>query len=286
MTVELAEQRYGKSRVRVLRLARVGGRSDIDDWTVEVVLEGGPAAVYADGDNTGVLPTDTMKNVVQVRARESTARCAEEFAEELAAELLRRSQTSVAVEVRIASALWKRLEVDGADDPASFMHGSNEQATVRLRQERGGAARLWAGLEDMVVIKTTQSGFAGFLRDDLTTLPDTDDRLLGTAVRAEWEYTRRPNDCTASRRCVREAILRTFALHNSRSVQHTLYAMAEAALEAADEIDAIDLTLPNRHYLLAELGRLGRDNPNRVFVPIDEPHGTIWARVRRKAAEA
>ena len=166
------------------------------------------------------------------------------------------------------------------------MHGSDERATVRVRQQRECPARLWAGLEDMVILKTTLSGFAGFLRDDLTSLPETDDRLLGTALRAEWEYTRPPADFFDCRQNIREAMLTTFARHNSRSVQHTLHAMAESALEAVGEIDTIELTMPNRHYLLQDLGRFGRDNPNLVFVPTDEPHGTIWARVSRKAAGA
>ena len=281
MSAELAANRYGKSRVRLLRLNRTAERSDINDWTIEVMLEGDFVATYVRGDNSGVLTTDTMKNTVYALARDSATSAMEEFAHEVAAFLMSANAALSAAEVRIASALWKRLEVDGTPDPFSFMHGSAERQTVEVRHERNMAARTIAGLDNMVVLKTTQSGFAGFLRDPLTTLPDTDDRLLGTAVTATWEYVQEPVTYNALRERLREAMLTTFAKHASNSVQHTLFAMAEAALETVPEIDSIELTMPNRHYLLADLARLGRNNPNVIFIPTEEPHGTIQARVRR-----
>ncbi len=279
--VELAENRYGKSRVRLLRLTREAGRSEISDWTVEVMLEGDFVATYVDGDNSAVLPTDTMKNTVYALARDSQASSPEEFAHELASFLLDRNPPLTSADVSIASALWKRLEIDGATDHFSFMHGSDERQTTRVRHARGATPQTTSGLDNMVVLKTTHSGFSGFLRDALTTLPDTDDRLMGTAVRASWVYLHPPAEYNATRTLLRESLLKAFASHVSNSVQHTLFAMAEAALAAVPEIDSIQLTLPNRHYLLADLSRFGRDNPNMVFIPTEEPHGTIEARVRR-----
>jgi urate oxidase len=134
----------------------------------------------------------------------------------------------------------------------------------------------------MVLLKTSRSGFSGFLRDALTTLPDTEDRLLGTAVRANWTYDRLPESFDGTRGALREAMLAAFVTHESTSVQQTLFAMGEAALAVVPEISAIDLILPNRHCLLVDLARFGQDNPNEIFVPTDEPHGTIEARVRRR----
>jgi len=41
------------------------------------------------------------------------------------------------------------------------------------------------------------------------------------------------------------------------------------------------LAMPNLHHLLADLSPFGQDNPNHIFVPIDEPHGSIEATVER-----
>ena len=54
------------------------------------------------------------------------------------------------------------------------------------------------------------------------------------------------------------ALLKEFAAHDSMSVQHTLFDMGKAALEAAPEIARIHLSMPNLHHLLADLSPSGR----------------------------
>jgi urate oxidase len=130
-------------------------------------------------------------------------------------------------------------------------------------------------------MKTAGSAFEGYIKDPLTTLPETSDRLFGTALRARWNYISAELSFAALRETIRESLLAAFADHQSKSVQHTLYAMAESALAAAAQISEITLTMPNKHCLLVDLSRFGQDNPNHIFVPTDEPHGTIEARICR-----
>jgi urate oxidase len=132
------------------------------------------------------------------------------------------------------------------------------------------------------LLKTANSAFWGFQRDELTTLPETKDRVFGTAVEACWSYAGGDVDFERARTRARETMLRVFANHVSESVQHTLFAMAEEALGAVPEMDDIQLAMPNKHCLLIDLSRFGQDNPNEIFVPTDEPHGYIEARVRRR----
>ncbi len=279
----LRENRYGKTGVRLMKVTRDGATHSIAEWTVRVLLEGDYADVFLRGDNTDVLATDTMKNTVYARAQVSTARSMEVFAGELSSFLLERNERVTAVEVHIESAMWKRLLVDGKPHSNAFMKGSGELATATLKRRRGGGVELRSGLEDMVVLKTAQSGFVGFKRDELTTLQETEDRLLGTAVAASWMYAGELDDAEAvrTRESVRETLLRTFALHQSKSVQQTLYAMGEDALAAVPALTEITLTMPNRHNLLVDLQRFGQENANEIFVPIDEPSGYIEARVTR-----
>jgi urate oxidase len=126
------------------------------------------------------------------------------------------------------------------------------------------------------------SEFAGFVKDSLTTLPETTDRLFATSLQARWNYSAVDLPFAALRSNVRDILLGVFAAHTSKSVQHTLYAMGERVLANIPEIDDIELNMPNKHYLPADLSRFGQDNPNEIFVPIDEPHGTIKARIRRQ----
>ncbi len=282
----LSSHQYGKSRIRLLRVERHGSHHDLHDWTVEVLLTGDFDEVFTHGDNGRIVATDTMKNTVYVLARQSAADSMEAFAGELIEFFLSRNPQLTEAEVSIESHLWKRLSLDGAPHPTAFMKGSDERQTTRVTRSRDPASlAVRSGFTHMTVLKTAQSGFVGFLRDELTTLPESTDRLFGTEVAAEWSYS---SQALAEgiafnqlRHAIRERMLSTFARHDSLSVQHTLYAMAEAALAATERIDAISLRMPNKHNLLADLGRFGLDNPNHIFIPTDEPHGTIEATVQR-----
>ena len=281
--IELAENRYGKSRVRLMKVTRHAHGNDLREWTVQVLLRGDFASAHIDGDNSKILATDTMKNTVYSLARSSTAASMEEFAMELIDFLLGRNPQVNSAEVQIASTMWKRLTVDGEPHPDTFMRGSAELQTTRVERAQGGAFKIVSGLENMVVLKTAQSGFEGYIKESLTTLPETKDRLFGTAVRAEWMYVPDKLDYDAVRANIRETMLKTFAEHDSKSVQQTLYAMAESALTEVAEISEMELAMPNKHCLLVDLSRFGQDNPNEIFVPIDEPHGYIEARVVRRS---
>jgi urate oxidase len=280
--IELAENRYGKSRVRLMKVTRHGDNRELREWTVQVLLKGDFNSAHIDGDNSKILPTDTMKNTVYSIARSSKATAIEDYAMELADFLLGRNPQVVSVSVQVESTMWKRLTVDGQPHPSAFMRGSEELQITTVERTQNQAFHIQSGLNNMVLLKTANSGFEGYIKDSLTTLPETKDRLFGTAVGATWHYISPdlPFDCIRVK--LRETMLRTFANHDSKSVQQTLYAMAESALEDVPEIDEIEITMPNKHCLLVDLSKFGQDNPNEIFTPTDEPHGYIEASVRRK----
>ncbi len=280
--IALAENRYGKARVRLMKVTRHAHGNDLREWTVKVLLRGDFESAHLDGNNSKILATDTMKNTVYSVARNSTATSMEEYAMELIDFLLARNPQVSSAEVSVASTMWKRLTVDGKPHPDSFMRGSGELQTTKVERAQGGSFKITSGLEDLIVLKTAKSGFEGYIKESLTTLPETKDRLFGTAMQAEWLYCAADFDYEAVRTKIRETMLKTFAEHDSKSVQQTLYAMAESALTAVPEIGEVELAMPNKHCLLVDLSGFGQDNPNEIFVPTDEPHGYIEARIVRK----
>ena len=284
-SVHLAANRYGKSRVRLMRLTRHTGHHDLDEWTVQVLLSGDFEAAHTVGDNANILPTDTMKNTVYSLARDSQAASMEDYAKELADFLLDRNPQVSSAEITVESTLWKRLTIDGKPYPSAFMRGSDERQTTVVTRAQGGTFQIVSGLDHLTLMKTAQSGFTGYIKDSLTTLPETEDRLFATALKAEWPYTASAIaagiDFEKARTHLREALISTFAKHDSLSVQQTLYAMAEAALAHTNIIPEISMRMPNKHNLLVDLSRFGQTNPNHIFVPTDDPHGTIEATVRR-----
>jgi urate oxidase len=280
--IALAENKYGKSRVRLVQVKRRGDRHDFREWTVEILFTGDFESCFVDGDNRNILPTDTMKNTVYSLARESSQTCMEEFAEELAEFFLDHNPQLSTTRVSISEKIWERVVVEGKPHPTTFVQSGAELQISEISLARDGASSVWAGLENLVIMKTAGSEFAGFLKDSLTTLPESTDRLLGTALRARWKYSAMDVSFRTLRKSIRQILLGVFAGHSSKSVQHTMYAMGEAVLEQIPEIEEIELNMPNRHCLLVDLSRFGQDNPNEIFVPVDEPHGYIEARIRRQ----
>jgi urate oxidase len=171
--------------------------------------------------------------------------------------------------------------VDGAPEATTFKIGGPDLQTVHATRQRGGAWSVTSGVDGLTILKTTKSAFTGYVVDKLTTLKPATDRILGTRATITWDYSAAAPDYADTRARIVAALLKEFAAHNSLSVQHTLFDMGKAALEAAPEIARVHLSMPNLHHLLADLKPFGQDNPNHIFVPIDEPHGTIEATVER-----
>jgi urate oxidase len=285
MPATLHTNRYGKSRVRLMRLTKHEAHHDLDEWTVQILLTGDFTTAHTLGDNSQILPTDTMKNTVYFVAHQSKATSMETYAQELVDYILTRNPQVSSAEVVIESTLWKRLTVDGQPFPTAFMRGSDERQTTTVSRAQNQPFTITSGLDRLTILKTSNSAFTGFIKDALTTLPETTDRLFGTALKAEWPYT--PEGLSAGidfnkvRHHIREVMLTAFAKHDSLSVQQTLYAMGEAALDHTTLIDQIYLLMPNKHNLLVDLARFNQTNANHIFVPTDEPHGTIEATLHR-----
>lgn len=280
---QLLHPRYGKARVRVLKVTRRGTEHSLKELTVSVQLSGNFATSYTQGDNSLVVPTDTMKNTVNVLAKQKLGSENEEFGVALGEHFLQTYPQVDRVEVGLVEHGWERLRVGGQPHPHAFRErgaASLVANVVCTRQEH----RVESGITDLLILKSTDSGFEGFPRDEFTTLRETRDRIFATKVKATWTYTQAPQSYSATNTAILDALLEVFARRYSPSVQTTLFQMGEAALNVAAEISQITLVLPNQHCLLLDLSPFGLTNTNEVFVPTDEPHGIIEGTITRDSA--
>jgi urate oxidase len=283
MPAVLAQHSYGKSRIRLTKVTRHPDRHDVRELLIEIALEGDFAGSYTHGDNRLVIPTDTMKNVTYALAREHALDSIESFGAVLAGHFLDEHGHVTAATVGLAEQPLDRIDVAGHPHPHAFSGLRSERRTCHVRRSRAGLL-VESGLDDLFLLKASGSAFAGFLRDRHTTLQETSDRLFATLLKADWLYaatTTADFDWNRAHRQVREALLLSFASHQSLSAQHTLHAMGTAAIEACPAVEQITLTMPNKHRLLVDLERLGLENRNEVFVATDEPHGLIAGTLRR-----
>jgi urate oxidase len=276
----LAETAYGKSSVRLVKVSRRGDRHDLKDLTVAIRFEGDYDLSYTDGDNRDVLPTDTMKNTVYALAAGSSVEEPEAFGLLLARHFLDRNPRLRRVRIDLTEQPWGRIAIGTREHGQAFVRHGAESRSATVRGE-GDRITVGAGVSDLVILKSSHSGFSRFLRDEYTTLPDVADRILATAMTATWRYRTTDIDFNLTWRAVRNTMLEAFAEHESQSVQHTLHAMGRAVLDSLDAVNAVRLVMPNKHHLPVDLSRLGLENRNEIFVPTDEPYGLIEATLTR-----
>ena len=277
----LGQNNYGKSEVRVFKVKRDTDQHEIWDLDVRVALEGDFEAAHVEGDNTGLLATDTMRNTVYALAKDHLTGSIEDFGLVLVDHFLVAGPTTERVRVRITEFPWNRIEVNGRGHEHSFVRGVGERKAT-VTGDEGGGRRVEAGIDNLLVMKTTGSGWEGFFRERFTTLPETNDRIMATIVTASWAYAESPDlDFDDLWRGVRDRILTTFTDHYSPSVQNTLYRIGRAVLEGFGEVQRIHLSFPNKHHILYDLGRFGIENDNEIFHATSDPYGLIEGTVER-----
>jgi urate oxidase len=285
MGITLSQARYGKAETRVVRVRRDGDRHEIKDLNVGVALAGDLADTYLTGDNAKVLPTDSQKNTVYAFAQEHGIGEIEDFAFRLARHFLDTQAPIRWARVAIEEYRWEPVSVGGAPAPHPFARAGRETRLATLTYD---GSRAWAvsGLTGLVLLNSTGSEFHGYPRDRYTTLSETRDRVLATAVDARWRHADPDagTDWAKSYAEVGRHLVEAFADTHSLSLQQTLYAMGRRVLEQRPEVAEVRLSLPNRHHLLVDLTPFGQPNENEVFVAADRPYGLIEGTVRRDDA--
>ncbi len=276
----LLQKTYGKDRVRVMRINHQHDRHEVRELTVRAMMTGDFDGAFTHADNTTSAATDTVKNIINVVAHENLTLGTELFCAAVAQKLLDTYKGVRTATVTGYETKWSRLAVDGTPHAHSFVLDSNGKPFAKIVAGRDSTT-VESGVAGFSFLKSTQSGWANYIRDRFTTIPETDDRIASTAMQASWRWHAAPADYDAANATILATLLKVFATTYSRSVQDSLYRMGMAALAAVSEITTISMACPNKHYLLLNLTPFGLDNQNQVFVATDEPSGQIECTVGR-----
>jgi urate oxidase len=276
----LIANNYGKGRVRIMRVHRNGDTNNVRELSLLVMLAGAFDRAYTHAENRAVIATDTIKNIVNIVARENIEANAEEFSEALALRFLERYAQVASVSVTAQETKWVRLPFAGTAHRHSFVLDANGTPTVYLQRSRDKST-MRSGIENFTFMKSTASGWTDFVMDEYTTLPETTDRIAATSMNATWAWGAMPTNTSATNAMILQTMLEVFATTYSYSVQDSLFRMGQAALQAVPEIASITLACPNKHYIPIDLSKFGMSSDNLVFTPTDEPHGQIECTVGR-----
>ena len=279
--MKLVENSYGKGRVRLSKVIREGNRYTLLEYTVQVMLGGAFEATYTEGDNSAVIPTDTVRNTVYALAAQTSFASPEELGLALVQHFVNSFPQVAWAHAQLEEAPWSRIVHHGQPHPHAFTRANGGIRTAEIRLERGGEPVLRGGVCGLEVVKTTASEFTGYVTDRYTTLKETTDRIFGTTIEATWQYARK-TDFQAAHAAACQHLLEVFAEHHSLSVQQTLLAMGRRVLEQVPDLQRIDLTMPNQHRIGFDLTPLGLPNLNEIFVTTSEPFGLIKGSVARE----
>jgi urate oxidase len=283
MAITFGDNQYGKAEVRLVHVTRDGGWHQVKDLNVSSALRGDFADAHLRGDNAKVVATDTQKNTVYAFAQQYGVGEIEAFALRLGRHFVDSFEWVSGAKISIQEYGWDRIATGGAKHGHAFTRGGGGTRTTDVTID-GDQAWVVSGLTDLVVLKSTGSEFWGFPRDQYTTLPETRDRILATAVTARWRYASAGLDWAKSYADVRRILIESFAAKHSLALQQTLYYMGEQVLAAHPEVAEIRMSMPNKHHFLVDLSPFGLPNDNEVYYAADRPYGLIEGSVTRDDA--
>jgi len=283
MSLKLAHNEYSESAIRLLRVMRRGSIHEIKDLTLSIAFEGDFDAALTAGDNRKILPPDTMKNTVYVLARQYPAEAVEEFALHIVEHFLTYNPQLSRIRVAASERPWSRISIAEKPHDSAFVSNVGEKRTTHITAARENTF-LQSGIDNLLVLKTSGSGFANFLRDPYTTLDEAPNPIVSAEINATWTYGSSESDApySATWHGIRKLLLETFANHQSHSLQHAAYALAQAVLDNFEAIAEIQLSLADNLYSLADLKPFGMENGAEVFVPADHPRALVSATLRRE----
>ncbi|MGC3989682.1 MAG: urate oxidase [Chthoniobacteraceae bacterium] len=274
--MKLKSSQYGKGRVRVVKIIREGEMHTVKELDVKAMMSGDFETSYTESDNSKVVPTDTIKNTINVLAKDHLGHDSERFALTLAKHFVGKYPQIHQATVEVKERVWQRI----GGHPHSFTAPGSPSPLCRATATAGGET-LESGVSDWLILKSTESGFEGYPKCEFTTLPETKDRIFATSCTATWKWSAHPTSFANANLAIISAMVQPFCENYSASVQGTMFEMGSAALAAVPEISEIHLAMPNKHCLLVNFTPFGLENKNEVFTATDEPHGQIEATITR-----
>ncbi|GMH77594.1 hypothetical protein TL16_g07466 [Triparma laevis f. inornata] len=285
---------HGKAKVRVMKVVRTEAKHFCYEYSVDTTLFSPTyERVFTKDDNTELVATDTQKNTVYVVCKRSKADTPEQFAVDLVKHFLSEYEILTGAEALVRQVVWERAVVNGEEHDHGWIKRGPELNVGNAKLDRLSGLTVTSKLSGYTIFKSTQSGFANYLQDNYTLLPPCEERCLSTEMDATWSYV---EGCEVGSGEYDFAGMRKKVVGNlvkgifgpakggvfSVSLQATIYDAGCLVLTESDDVKDIKIETPNKHYIpYRQLAQLGETFEDDIFVPTDEPSGTIQCVVAR-----
>ena len=275
---------YGKGDVIVYRLNRDGktpeGESPVFGANVLMLIYGEAFwPTYTTGDNTGLVATDSMKNFIQRETLNFLGYDLEGLCHFLAEKFLNKYPHTEGIQVSAEEIPYRQAYGGNV----AFEPTGTEKATACIELRRKGTAlesiEVKSGLKGFRLLRLGGSAFAGFVRDEYTTLPEIKNRPLHMWLDMDWNYTvpAAGYSSGAITKRVRRMTHEVFKGYESGSIQEIIYQLGTKVLAEIPEIAEVNLEANNRTWdAVAEAGEtLG------VYTDPRPPYGCLGLSLKR-----
>ena len=268
----LTSNSYGKSGVKLLVPSKPGMR----EIEIDLSFSGEFEDVYLSGDNSAIIPSDSMRNHAILLANEAPIFDPADFGEALVGRIMDSMPAALKGTAILRSWLW-------VPDPhfasRTLLKQPSEVATVVIRDNTG--ATKFGGRFEGFLMNPSGSTFGGFMRDGATTQGEVSDRILAGHLDASWLYESKPADCIATNDLTRATLVEAFSKLPSRSVQETLYRMGETALGLVSDLSEVELEFQAVPIAKSDTSPFGEKIQNPTWSISSSPLGTSQATIRR-----
>lgn len=264
------------------------------EFTGQIMLHGDFSSAFTDGSNAKVLPTESQKNTLYALSKKYPVDPLERWVVLAARDIMARHQQIDKIDLEMVRAPWHRVEVAGKPHNHTFVKGADGHYFVRaLGITRTGKVEIVSGFKGLRIMKTTQSGFEGFIVDKYTTLKPTNDRIMCTDIFCEYRFVDGVDldktPFTDIHNTIKKVTVETFAGPAdkgvySASVQQTIHQIGKVVLDRFPVIRSIKFALPNIHFYPVEFGDFQDPslvNNKEVFLTFEGAHGQIEAEIVR-----
>ena len=270
---------YGKGDVIAYRLNRDGeastGGNPVFGVNVLLLVYGDAFwRTYTEGDNTGLVATDSMKNFIQRETVNFVGNDLEEYCRFLGELFLAKYPQVEGLQLSVSE-----IPYSAVGGNVAFTPSGGDVATARLEIDRGGIVEAASGVGGFKLLRLGGSAFRGFVRDEYTTLPDLNNRPLHMWLDVEWTYVTYDAGFTrgAATASVRHIVRDVFTAFESGSIQQLIYQMGMRMLREIPAMAEVRLEANNRTWdTIAERGeQLG------VYTDARPPYGCLGLTLTR-----
>jgi urate oxidase/2-oxo-4-hydroxy-4-carboxy-5-ureidoimidazoline decarboxylase len=238
--------------------------NNIFGWNIKIEVGGEQLfSSFSEGDNELIVATDSMKNFIQKHLAYYNGRTIEGFLAFVAERFLDTYPQMDSIKLTGVETPFipttSLINENPQESKLVYNHSRNEQAVATLfaKKNEGNNIEILehsSGIQALQLIKISGNSFAGFIRDEYTTLSEANNRPLFIYLNINWNYEKY-KDSTGENPAlyvcseqVKDIVTSVFHNLDTLSIQHLIYQIGLTILERFPQLTDVTFQSQNRTW--------------------------------------